>query len=150
TLQQLQDINDTEVETILQAAADQVSAADAASRLYLAGALIAVIAALGLAVVVATSIARPVMNLTAAADRVATEQLPRLVDALRNAAEEDLEHLRPELDDLGVRGGREIARLGAAVNQIQNVAVDVATEQASMLRKGIGDMFINLARRNQG
>lgn len=101
--------------------------------------------ALGLAVFVAASIARPLTSLTAAADRVASEQLPCLVEALRNPAGESEDHLRPEIEQLEVGGGRELARLTESVNSIQAVAVSVATEQATMLRKGIGDMFVNLA-----
>ena len=32
---------------------------------------------------------------------------------------------------------------------MQSVAVDVAAEQASLLKKGISDLYVNLARRNQ-
>ena len=74
---------------------------------------------------------------------------PPMVEALRNPAEDSVDHLRPELESLDVGGGKEMARLTASMNSIQKVAVEVATEQASLLRKGIGDMFVNLARRNQ-
>ncbi|HEX7136122.1 MAG TPA: nitrate- and nitrite sensing domain-containing protein [Iamia sp.] len=150
TLEQLRSIADAEATTVLTAADDRVTAADNAARLFLGGALIAVLAALVLAISVATSIARPVMNLTAAADRVASEQLPKLVDALRNPSDAESEQMRPDMEEIDVRGGRELAKLSHSVSQIQEVAVSVATEQATMLRKGIGDMFINLARRNQG
>ncbi len=80
---------------------------------------------------------------------MATEQLPRMVEALRNPTEDSVDHLRPEMASLEVGGGKELARLSASVSSIQDVAVQVATEQAALLRKGIGDMFVNLARRNQ-
>ncbi|HEV7722910.1 MAG TPA: nitrate- and nitrite sensing domain-containing protein, partial [Iamia sp.] len=150
TLEQLRSIGGTEAEAVLATAADRVTAADRAARLFLGGALVAVLAALALAIAVATSIARPVMNLTAAAERVASEQLPKLVDALRNPSDAESEQLRPDMEAIDVRGGRELAKLSHSVSQIQEVAVSVAIEQATMLRKGIGDMFINLARRNQG
>ncbi|QYG93027.1 hypothetical protein HC251_11680 [Iamia sp. SCSIO 61187] len=150
TLDELRSIAGAEVATVLGAAAERVDDADRAARLFLGGALIAVLAALLVAIAVSRSIARPVLNLTAAADRVAHEQLPRLVDALRNPSDGETEHLRPEIEEIDVRGGRELAQLSAAVSQIQETAVNVATEQATTLRKGIGDMFVNLARRNQG
>ena len=50
---------------------------------------------------------------------------------------------------LDVRSQDEVGQLAEAFNTIQQVAVDVATEQSELLRKGIGDMFVNLARRNQ-
>ena len=150
TLDQLREIAAEQASTVLDAAEDRAASAERASQLYLIGAAIAVLGALALAVYVATSIARPVMSLTEAADRVATEQLPRLVEALRNPNEDDLDHLRPSVDGMDVGGGRELTRLSQSVNSIQDMAVTVATEQASLLRKGIGDIFINLARRNQG
>jgi len=150
TLGQLRDISLSEAALGLDAAEDRVAEAEDSARLYMAGALAAVLLALGLAVVVASSIARPVRHLTTAVDRVATEQLPKLVEGMTNPAETDLEHLRTGIDQLEVKGGAELARLTASVNAIQEVAVEVATEQATMLRKGIGDMFVNLARRNQG
>ncbi|HUF83651.1 MAG TPA: ATP-binding protein, partial [Acidimicrobiia bacterium] len=43
----------------------------------------------------------------------------------------------------------EIGELGRAFNAIQSVAVEVAREQSALLRRGISDLFVNLARRNQ-
>lgn len=150
TLEQLRTISGAEADGVLGAADDRVTAAERAAQLFLGGALAAVLAALILAISVATSIARPVLNLTRAANRVANEQLPKLVDALRDPSDDDVGALRPDIEDIDVRGGKELAQLSASVSQIQEVAVSVATEQATMLRKGIGDMFVNLARRNQG
>jgi len=150
TLEQLTEVASSEATAVLDAASERVADADQSARYYLVGALLAVLLALTLALVVAASIARPVMSLTAAADRVATDQLPRLVVALRSPDEVGIDHLRPSIEHLDVGGGRELARLTASVNSIQEVAVTVATEQAALLRKGIGEMFVNLARRNQG
>jgi signal transduction histidine kinase len=150
TLEQLRTITAAEADGVLAAADDRVTAAERAAQLFLGGALAAVLAALVLAISVATSIARPVLNLTRAANRVANEQLPKLVDALKDPSDDDVGALRPDIEEIDVKGGKELAQLSASVSQIQEVAVSVATEQATMLRKGIGDMFINLARRNQG
>ena len=43
----------------------------------------------------------------------------------------------------------EIGELARAFNTIQETTVRVAEEQAGLLRKGIGDLYVNLARRNQ-
>ncbi len=150
TLVELREIATTDAAAGLVQARDRLAAAEDAARLYLAGALLAVLLAVGLAIAVATSIVRPVRRLTTATDRVASEQLPKLVEAMRNPAAEDMEQLRQGMEALEVGGGPELARLTRSVNAIQEVAVDVATEQATLLRKGIGDMFVNLARRNQG
>jgi hypothetical protein len=72
------------------------------------------------------------------------------VETLRNPTDTNIDGVKPTLEQLDTGGGKELERLSASVNSIQNVAVDVAIEQATMLRKGIGDLFVNLARRNQG
>src|SRR5262249_37484542 len=50
---------------------------------------------------------------------------------------------------LTVASNDEIGELARAFNTIQETTVRVAEEQASLLRKGIGDLYVNLARRNQ-
>lgn len=149
TLAQLRDITASEADATLAAANDRVAQSESAARLFLAAALLIIVLAVGLALYVAASIARPLLSLTHAADEVANEQLPRMVEALRNPTDDSVEHLRPELTSLEVGGGKELAALSASVSSIQEVAVQVGTEQAALLRKGIGDMFVNLARRNQ-
>jgi hypothetical protein len=47
-----------------------------------------------------------------------------------------------------VQSKDEIGQVSAAFNSVHRVAIQVATEQAA-LRKSIGDMFLNLARRSQ-
>ena len=79
---------------------------------------------------------------------VAEERLPHLVDTLAKGGE-----VKPgELGDLTpikVTSKDELGELAAAFNTIQRVAVAVAEEQSALLRKGIGDLYVNLARRNQ-
>ena len=43
----------------------------------------------------------------------------------------------------------EVGDLAEAFASIQETAVSVAIEQSNLLRKGIGELFVNLARRNQ-
>lgn len=125
------------------------SAAVRASRLYvLVGFLVIAIAITG-AIWISRSITRRLVRLTTAADRLSHEQLPRLVDSLKNPAEDDVGYLTSSFSEIDVKGSDEIGQLAGAFNRIQGVAVQVATEQAQLLRKGIGDMFVNLARRNQ-
>ena len=50
---------------------------------------------------------------------------------------------------LRARGRDEIAQLSKAFSEIQSVTVEVAEEQGTLLRRGISDIFVNLARRNQ-
>jgi signal transduction histidine kinase len=126
------------------------SDAKRASGLYVLFAGIVVLVALLLVYVMGRSVWLGLHKLTVAADRLSHEQLPRLVDSLKNPAEDDVGYLTSSFTDIDVAGSDEIGHLATAFNRIQGVAVEVATEQAQLLRKGIGDMFVNLARRNQG
>ena len=55
----------------------------------------------------------------------------------------------PTMTPIRVKGRDEVAQLGRAFADIQNVTVEVAEEQGNLLRRGISDIFVNLARRNQ-
>lgn len=121
-----------------------------AARLFIGFAVLVIALAVVLAVWVARSITQRINKLTLAAEKLSHEQLPRLVDSLKNPAEDDIGYLASSFTDIDVGGSDEIGNLAEAFNRIQGVAVEVATEQAQLLRKGIGDMFVNLARRNQG
>ncbi len=124
-------------------------AASSSANLFLLFALLAIVIAIGLAYLLARAITRPLRKLTTAAQELSTEQLPRLVESLRNPASQDVGFLRSSVGKLDVRSRDEVGQLAEAFNTVQEVAVEVATEQAELLRKGIGDMFVNLARRNQ-
>ena len=134
--------------------ADDVAAASqaaqsAASRQAL---LYSVILALVLVVTVALSLwlARsmvgPLRTLTRTANEVADERLPGLVDKLHHA--KDPRDLDVVPEPVPVNSTDEIGQVSAAFNSVHQVAIQVATEQAA-LRKSIGDMFLNLARRSQ-
>jgi len=121
------------------AAADDVRSATVLSAAVAAFALLT-------AALVGRSITRPLRRLVLAARDVADEQLPALVETLRDPkAGEAVADLTPV-----ARTSRdEIGDVAEAVGDIQRVAVEVAHEQSALLRKGIGDLFVNLARRNQ-
>jgi signal transduction histidine kinase len=116
---------------------------------YAALAGIGLLVALSLALVAATSITRPLRRLTEAADDLAEERLPKLVDALRNPGDNDERYLAATMELIEVGSDDELAHLSRAFNAVQAVAVDVAAQQAELLRKGISDLYVNLARRNQ-
>ncbi len=123
-------------------------AAEKAVRLYLAGAAAATLVALLLASIVARATTRPLRKLTKAANILSSERIPRLVEDLRSP--EGIADARSvAVEPIEVRSRDEIGQLAEAFNAIQNVTVEVAEEQAALLRKGIGDIFVNLARRNQ-
>jgi hypothetical protein len=107
-------------------------------------ALILGIALLAL-LLVARSMARPLQKLRAGAIEIAQHRLPDAVQRLRTTERGDLD---VRVEPIGIRSKDEIGQVAQAVDDIQQVAVRLATEQAG-LRRSIGDMFTNLARRSQ-
>jgi signal transduction histidine kinase len=120
-----------------------------ASTAYAALAAVGLVVALAIALLATRSITRPLRRLTDAADHLAEERLPRLVDALRHPSDVDRSYLSATVEPIEVRSDDELAHLGRAFNAVQAVAVDVAVQQADLLRRGISDLYVNLARRNQ-
>jgi hypothetical protein len=107
-------------------------------------ALILGIALLAL-LLVARSMARPLQQLRAGAIEIAQRRLPDAVQRLRTTERGDLD---VRVEPIGINSKDEIGQVAQAVDDIQQVAVRLATEQAG-LRRSIGDMFTNLARRSQ-
>jgi methyl-accepting chemotaxis protein len=104
----------------------------------------------GLSLLLARSMARPLLVLERTARGVADEQLPGVVERLQDAGE-DVELTAITLEataPVPIRSRDEIGRLAEAFNAVHQVAVGVAVEQAA-LRRSIGDMILNLARRSQ-
>lgn len=128
-----------------QAAAARVAALEREVRLYLGGSATALLLALLLAAGVTRSITGSLNRLTRAARTISTEQLPRLVDSLQDPEVEWT--FQPTRID--VSSEDEFGELAAAFNAVEQTAIDVATEQSATLKKGIGEIFVNLARRNQ-
>jgi signal transduction histidine kinase len=125
------------------------AASERASQGYLVLAGSALLIALLLALAASRSITRPLRELTDAAGELAGDRLPQLVDALRNPVDDDEHYLTATMEPITVRSDDELGQLAQAFNAVQTVAVDVAAEQATLLRKGISELYINLARRNQ-
>ncbi|MFI7452413.1 nitrate- and nitrite sensing domain-containing protein [Nonomuraea sp. NPDC049714] len=83
-------------------------------------------------------------KLQSSAVELAEVRLPRLVERLRRGDDADPDET-PELD--GARTA-EVAAVVQAFSDVQRTAVEAAVGQAT-LRKGVGQVFLNLARRNQ-
>jgi Nitrate and nitrite sensing len=109
--------------------------------------LIAVVLGIALLalLLVTRSIAGPLQRLRAGAIEIAQHRLPDAVQRLRTTERGDLD---VSVEPIGIRTKEEIGQVAEAVDDIQQVAVRLATEQAA-LRRSIGDMFTNLARRSQ-
>jgi HAMP domain-containing protein len=105
---------------------------------------------IGLSLLLARSMARPLLVLERTARAVADQQLPGVVERLQDAGEDaDLAAITREgTAPVPIRSRDEIGRLAEAFNAVHQVAVRVAVEQAA-LRRSIGDMILNLARRSQ-
>lgn len=91
----------------------------------------------------ARSVVRRVRSLTERAAEVTDEQLPALVGAIRDPRGQAL----PELPPLDDPGSDEVAELARSFASLQTALTEVAAEQARVLRKGVSDMFVTLARR---
>jgi signal transduction histidine kinase len=113
------------------------------SSLLLAGTLAL---ALGLALVTARSLIRPLGRLEAAAVGTAG-RLPGVVQRLEDGEQVDL--ASEAAPPITVRSKDEIGRLAQAFNTVHRVAVQEAGREAA-LRRSVGEMFLNLARRSQG
>lgn len=124
--------------------------ADARHQLLLAsgGTALLIGIVLLLAGALVQSVNKPLRALTRAARNMSERRLPQLVDTLRAGGELSPGQLE-ELTPIRVQADDEIGALARAFSTIQQVTVAVAEEQAALLRKGIGDLYVNLARRNQ-
>jgi signal transduction histidine kinase len=148
---QLDDLKTTENLIIGQVASQAQSLRSQAQReatLFVIGAFGAIAIALLIAFYVARAVTVPLKKLTSAAYTLSTDKLPGLVERLRNP-DESMGSLSEALQPIDIHSKDEIGQLADAFNSIQHVTVEVAEEQGALLRKGIGDIFINLARRNQ-
>jgi hypothetical protein len=144
------------VSTQIQRAVGQAEArlaagarAQAASRfrgLYLAGGLGlgAVIVSLLLTVWIAVNQARQLRRLRDLALEMAHVRLPDMVRRLRGGEDVDVAGLVPVLEP----GPDEIGQVKAAFNTAQRTALEAAADEARV-RRGISDVFRNLARRDQ-
>jgi Nitrate and nitrite sensing/HAMP domain len=103
-------------------------------------------ATIGFSLLMAHSMAKPLELLERNARDVAERQLPGVVERLQQAQEVDL--AATQATPVPIRSKDEIGRVAEAFNSVHQVATRVATEQAA-LRRSIGDMFVNLARRSQ-
>jgi signal transduction histidine kinase len=115
------------------------------TRIRLATIAGAVLVATVLAWLITRSITRRVRAVARNANTVATEQLPALVHALRDPRGRAL----PEVEEVSTKGGDELAELATSFNSLQRTLHDVAEEQMTVLRRGVSDIFVTMARRNR-
>ncbi len=117
------------------------------ARIAIAGGigLIAVIASIIISVRFGRRLAAELAGLRSAALDLADVRLPRVVERLRRGEEVDVEAEAPPI----VAGGSvEVRDVAHAFGSVQHTAVDAAVGQAN-LRRGVSQVFVNLARRKQ-
>ncbi|MDH5236975.1 MAG: HAMP domain-containing protein, partial [Acidimicrobiia bacterium] len=98
-----------------------------------------------LAAALAWGAIRPLQHLATDAQAVVDVRLPALLERMRSAdGSHDLRLARLE-----VSSRDEIGQLANSFNMVQEATVGVAIDQAALLRSGIGDLFVELSKRNQ-
>jgi signal transduction histidine kinase len=107
--------------------------------------LLAVIVSVVLSYRFGRSMIAELKRLQASAVALAEERLPRLVERLRRGDDVNPATEAPGLDRANTA---EVDRVVNAFSAVQRTAVEAAVGQAT-LRKGVGQVFLNLAWRNQ-
>ncbi|MGW2181655.1 nitrate- and nitrite sensing domain-containing protein [Streptomyces sp. NPDC001732] len=105
---------------------------------------LALVASLFVSVRIGRDLVRDLSRLRKDAHEVSGVRLPSVMRRLASGEQVDVEteapHLQYERDEIG--------QVGQALNTLQRAAVEAAVKQADM-RRGVSEVFVNLARRNQ-
>jgi hypothetical protein len=133
------------------AAAAQADSETARQRAILIAGGVAVIILLTIfaTVRIERSLVRRVRAVTDSARRVAEVELPNLVSALRNPDESGAIPARTIVSSRIRDGGSdEVSELARSFSALHGTLVEVAAQQMDILRKGVSEIFVTLARRN--
>ncbi|UWP81626.1 sensor histidine kinase [Dactylosporangium fulvum] len=106
--------------------------------------LLAVAVSIVLSVRIGRSLIRRLTKLRQDAQGLADVRLPELVGRLRHGEELDVVAAAPPLE----YGTDEIGKVGNAFSAVQRTAVESAAHEAQ-LRRGLNEVFLNIARRSQ-
>jgi signal transduction histidine kinase len=118
-----------------------------ATRLVLAGTLglLAILIAAGVAVLVGRGVVSQLSRLRQSALELATRQLPDVIRRLRSGEDVNVEeHTQPPSEPTD----DEIEQVRQAFAMVQRTALEAAVDEAKV-RRGVNDVFRNLARRSQ-
>ena len=105
---------------------------------------VAVVASLVISFRVGRGLVRDLSTLRKEANESAGVRLPSVMRRLAAGEQVDVETEAPHLD----YPPDETGQVGQALNTLQRAAVEAAVKQAGM-RRGVSEVFVNLARRNQ-
>jgi HAMP domain-containing protein len=120
--------------------------ADRRALLYILLLAAAVVLAVAVSLATARSLITRLGRLKDAAHDVAERKLPDAVARLRDGEGADLD--AESATPVEVQAGDEIGQLGEAFSFVHRVALQLAGKEAA-LRRSVGEMFLNLARRSQ-
>ncbi len=115
-------------------------------RLYLVGGLglLAIILSILMSVWIGRGLVRQLAALRRSALDLANQRLPSVMERLRAGQEVDVAAEAPPMES----SPDEIGQVTEAFNAVQRSAVEAAVDEAR-LRRGVSDVFRNLARRSQ-
>ncbi|AWZ16176.1 histidine kinase [Streptomyces sp. ICC1] len=105
---------------------------------------IALLVSLILSVRIGRELIRDLSRLRKEAHEVSGVRLPGVMRRLAAGEHVDVETEAPRLD----YEKDEVGQVGQALNSLQRAAIEAAVKQAE-LRRGVSEVFVNLARRNQ-
>ncbi|MDJ0380907.1 nitrate- and nitrite sensing domain-containing protein [Streptomyces sp. G-G2] len=105
---------------------------------------VALIVSLVLSVRIGRDLIRDLSRLRKEAHEVSGVRLPGVMRRLAAGEHVDVDTEAPRLE----YEKDEVGQVGMALNSLQRAAVEAAVKQAE-LRRGVSDVFVNLARRNQ-
>ncbi|MET9520288.1 nitrate- and nitrite sensing domain-containing protein [Streptomyces sp. NPDC002994] len=105
---------------------------------------LALIVSLILSVRIGRSLIRDLTRLRKEAHEISGVRLPSVMRRLAAGEEVDVETEAPRLE----YDRDEVGQVGQALSTLQRAAVESAVKQADM-RRGVSEVFVNLARRNQ-
>ncbi|MEU3964491.1 nitrate- and nitrite sensing domain-containing protein [Streptomyces buecherae] len=105
---------------------------------------LALLASLFVSIRIGRALIRDLQRLRKDAHEVSGVRLPSVMRRLAAGEQVDVEAEAPRLE----YGGDEMGQVGQALNTLQRAAVEAAVKQADM-RRGVSEVFVNLARRHQ-
>ncbi|WP_173267342.1 nitrate- and nitrite sensing domain-containing protein [Streptomyces pacificus] len=105
---------------------------------------LALLVSVAVSVRIGRDLVRALSRLRKEAHEVSGVRLPGVMRRLAAGENVDVETEAPHLE----YGKDEIGQVGKALNTLQRAAVEAAVKQADM-RRGVSEVFVNLARRNQ-
>ncbi|MFE9402814.1 nitrate- and nitrite sensing domain-containing protein [Streptomyces sp. NPDC006530] len=106
--------------------------------------LLALLVSLFMSVRIGRELVRDLTRLRKEAHEASGVRLPSVMRRLAAGEQVDVETEAPRLD----YERDEVGQVGQALNTLQRAAVEAAVKQADM-RRGVSEVFVNLARRNQ-